>query len=127
MTLRKGAVVVPVLKERRQRLDRRRGLFSGFNGIDEPVKRRFLSRFRSKEHRALGDGEPPVIGEERVVVRELQRLFERFAQSLAVVQRSAQKQYLAGDFAPSGKARDRLVDHRPVDARRDVGFGGPLI
>ena len=93
---------------------------------NEFCKRHRLFRAR-RERRADAHEAGRVFGEHGVFVVEVQRLFERFPQSLDEVQRSAQKEHLALDAPALRQARNGLVDDRLKDARRNVLFARALV
>ena len=77
---------------------------------------------RARRHRKAG-----VLGEDRVIVVQLQRLLEALAQTLAVVQRPAEEHDLSLDLSALGQACDGLVHHRLVDAGGHVRLACALV
>ena len=67
------------------------------------------------------------VGEDGVLVVELQRLPERLPEPLQKVQRAAQKEHRTLDAPPLREARDRLIDDRLQDGGGDVRLARPLV
>ena len=79
------------------------------------------------ERCAHGHGKAAVLGEDRRLVVQLERLAEALAKTLAEVERAAQEHHLGLNLPPLGKAGDGLVDHGLVNGRRHVGLAGALV
>ena len=77
--------------------------------------------------RAESHGIKPVIGEHGVFFVKSERLTEAVAQSETVMKRTAEKKHFSVYFASLCKSRDSLVDHRLINACRNIGFVCALV
>ena len=81
----------------------------------------------ASQRRAGRDKEVGVLGDDAVLLVEVERLVEALAQLGEVLQRAAEEGHVAADGVTAGQARDGLVGHRLEDGGGDVLGGRALV
>ena len=77
---------------------------------------------RAERHKVNGD-----IRAHRMVIIEVQRLFEAMPQPFHEIERTAQKQDVALDAVSLRQRGNGLIDHCLKDARAQIGLIGALV
>ena len=93
---------------------------------DDLVERDVLIGLSGKG-RAGGHEEVRVLGDDDVLVVEVEREIEAMTQLREVLERAAEKRHVTADGMAARQAGDRLVGHGLEDGGRDVGRLGSLV
>ena len=120
-------VLCLVFKQRLQVAPAGPHVFAPVEAGNQRVAIGFQTIFLGVHGRAQGHGEAAVFRETGVLLIKLQRLAKPLAQSLAIIQRSPQKQHVSANAVALGKTRDGLVHHGLINAGGHVLLPRPLI
>ena len=102
------------------------GVLELLEELDGLVKGHVLLGLPGKR-RARGNEEVRVLGDDTVLLVEVQREVETLAELREVLERTAEKRHVAADGVTAREARDRLVGHGLEDGGGDVGRLGALV
>ena len=127
MTCNEGIVILARLKKRLGMLDLNTRLGCLFHSVADHIVCKTFFVLCGVDRGADCDGIETVLGEDRVLLVKLESFGKTLAQSETVVQRTAEKHYLAGDLTSLSQSDDRLIYHRLIYARRDVFLPRSLI
>ena len=120
MPLFEIGIVLFIFKKRRQYLRRPHGLALRFLHPREPgfqVERLIMHR---RHRRADGYVELSVVGNDHILIRDVERFLETFPQHGLECQRASEERHLPVDRAAARETGNRLIHHRLENRQRDV-------